>query len=96
MKQILKLLKKYTIKAAWLVSFLFLLWVVYLQYQVYNEAILNPPTIEHNQVTARQTKVNNKVIETVEAFHKHKINTEQPETLKYDPFGTIELDSLID
>ncbi len=86
-------LKKYTIKIIWLLSILFILWIGYQQFRVYNEAVLNPPAIEQNQVSARQLKVNEKIIDQVQDFHEQKTQSSESKVLKRDPFSTVDLDS---
>ncbi|MBU0707384.1 hypothetical protein KKG41_03355 [Patescibacteria group bacterium] len=87
------LLQKYGFKLVWVISVLCILWVTFLDYQVVDQAILNPPIIEQQQLSDRQNKINTQLFESVIQYHAKKIETDKPEPLKTDPFEGADLDT---
>ncbi|MDD5567530.1 MAG: hypothetical protein PHH01_05035, partial [Patescibacteria group bacterium] len=71
---------------------LFVAWVIFSFYQTINEAILNPPPIEQNQVSERQGKLNTKFLEDIKTFHAAKTKKVLPAELERDPFEPLALD----
>jgi len=93
MKLHTKLLQKYGIKLVWLISLMSILWIAFLNYQTINEAILDPPIIEQQQLSARQSKINMQLYDTVTQYHGTKIQIENLQPLNSDPFESTGLDT---
>ncbi len=81
------ILKTYGPKIAWLVCSLFLIWVLYSQYRIIDEAIFHPPLVQENQVTARQSKINQKTLELLKDNQSIKKDSTHLTLPTHDPFA---------
>ncbi|MFA5106921.1 MAG: hypothetical protein WC497_01180 [Patescibacteria group bacterium] len=81
------ILRTYGPKIAWLVCSLFLIWVLYSQYRVIDEAILHPPLVQENQVTARQSKINQKLLKSLKDNQIIKKDSTHLTLPTHDPFA---------
>lgn len=93
MKFSLNFLKTHGLKLILLVCLSFLAWVVFVQYQTLDQVAINPPAVEQNQVTARQVKVNAKVIEWLSQNHELKKGSAIVKLPSFDPFAPLVLDT---
>ncbi len=89
-------LQKHLIKIAWIISLLFIIWVVFSNYQTINESILNPPIVQQSQLSAREIKIKNDKLEQVINFHQEKTKLSENTGSKSDPFKQLDLDITIE
>lgn len=87
MKLSTNIIKTNGLKIAWLVCGLFVAWVTYSQFRLIDEAVLRPPLVQDNQVTARQSKINQKLLDQIANNHALKKAINKLNIPTRDPFS---------